>query len=525
MWNGALPTPTSRTSGSWGLPATLALSFVVLELGAGSLDPYGWFIDELYYRACSARMDWGFVDHPPASIALLAATRSIFGDSLLAARVWPALAAAGAALSSSALAARLGGGAFARGLAAASVLSSPVVLIFGSFFSMNALELLLWPVCAIAFCNAVERGGRAWLSVGALLGLAVLNKHTSATFGAALALGTLVGPERRVSCTRWPWLGSLVAFSLIAPNIVWQVVHGWPSLEFYSSAQRLKNIDTPALRVLAHQMIVTGPGAAPLALLGVAASLCDRGPGRRALGVAFLALLAALALSRSSRFERLAAFYPILLAFGAVSLERLARGRWSWLRGAAWLSIAASAATFLPIALPLVAPAQASGYAARLGLVPPIEKNRTGSLPQWLADRLDWYALVSDVAVAYRSLSPEDQRRVRWLFTPNYGEAGALELWGPGLGLPPVLSNHNSYFPWSEAELRAPAMVSADANVFWLSVGLSRQALERIFEHVTELGVARCEHCVDWRRERPILLARAPRAPLEQQWPALKHFE
>lgn len=506
------------------LPVALAALFIVVELWASRFGPYGWFIDELYYRACSQRMDWGFVDHPPLSIAVLAATRGLFGESFMAMRLWPALAVGAAALASSVLAGRLGGGAFARGLAAASVLSSPVVLIFGSFFSMNALELLLWPASALVFLRALSGGGRAWLGVGALLGLAIMNKHTSATFGPALALGSLLGPARREWATRWPWLGLLVAGAIVAPNFAWQVTHGWPSLEFYQSAQRLKNIDTPALRVLANQMLVTGPGAAPLAVLGVVTALRDRTGTHRALGVAFITLLGALALSHSSRFERLAGFYPIVLAFGATSLERFARGSFGWLRPVAWVSLAASAAAFLPIALPLVSPSRAAAYAAWLGLVPPIEKNRAGALPQWLADRLEWPTLVSDVAAVYRALPPEHGRQVR-LFTPSYGEAGALELWGPGVGLPPVLSNHNSYFLWSQGALLAGATESPASASAWLTVGMSRQTLERYFHSVTPLATARCEHCVDWRRERPLTLAHTPRLPLDQLWPELKHFE
>src|SRR4051812_22978285 len=125
-------------------PWVIAALAAGLELGAAVIGPYGWFIDELYYRACAQRLAWGYVAPPPLSIAVLALSRAVFGDSLLAMRVWPALALAGTALASSALAQRLGGRGFARALAAVSILSSPVALLLCSFFSMNAIELLLW---------------------------------------------------------------------------------------------------------------------------------------------------------------------------------------------------------------------------------------------------------------------------------------------------------------------------------------------------------------------------------------------
>ena len=506
-------------------PWVIAALAVGLELGAAVIGPYGWFIDELYYRACAQRLAWGYVDHPPLSIAVLALARAPFGDSLLAMRAVPALALAGTALTSSALAQRLGGGGFARALAAVSVLSSPVALLLCSFFSMNAIELLLWPICALVFVELVDRGGRLWLGFGALLGLAVLNKHTSATFGVVLLAGLLLTPAREQFRTRWPWLGALVAALIIAPNLIWQLRHGWPSLEFYAQAQKLKNIETPALVVLANQALVAGPTALPLAILGVAALLRDRSrKASLALGAGFLALLAALMLSHSSRFERLIGYYPILFAAGATALERIAsRGR-AWLQAAALAFIPLGAVALTPISLPLFSLSLTGAYARALGIVPQIEKNRSGALPQWFADRLAWPELVGAVAQVYRAL-PADDRAHALLLAPSYGEAGALELWGPALGLPPVLSSHNTYYLWSQELLAAHEPPEAASSTVVISVGIPPDGLERWFERVDRIGAFECADCVDWRRNRPIVVARAPRVPLLQIWPKLKHFE
>lgn len=509
-------------SGNWPwLIAALALG---LELGAAVLGPYGWFIDELYYRACAQRLAWGYVDHPPLSIAVLALSRALFGDSLFAMRSWPALALAGTALTSSALARRWGGAGFARALAAASVLSSPVALILGSFFSMNAFELLLWPLCALVFVELLERGGRLWLGFGALLGLAILNKHTSATFAAVLFSGVLLTPAREQFRSRWPWLGAAVAVLVVSPNLIWQLQHGWPALEFYEQAQRLKNIETPALVVLANQALVAGPTALPLALLGVVALFRDRSrKASLALGAGFSVLLAALMLSHSSRFERLIGYYPILFAAGATALERAAdRGR-AWLRGAALCLVPLGAIALSPISLPLYPRSLTGAYARKLGIVPQIEKSHSGALPQWFADRLAWPEFVDEVARVYRAL-PADDRARALLLAPSYGEAGALERWGPALGLPAVISGHNTYYLWSQ-ELLAVHSPSEPSSSVVISIGIAPERLEPWFERVEQVGAFACADCVDWRRRRPILVARAPRVPLLQIWPKLKHFE
>jgi 4-amino-4-deoxy-L-arabinose transferase-like glycosyltransferase len=507
-------------------PWVLAALALALELGAAVFGPYGWFIDELYYRACAQRLDWGYVDHPPLSVAVLAVSRALFGDSLLAMRLWPALALAATALVASALVQRLGGGSFARALAALSVLASPVALVLGSFFSMNAFELLLWPLCALVFVQLLESGGALWLGFGALLGLSVLNKHTSATFGAALLAGSLLTAARQQFRTRWPWLGGLVAALVISPNVLWQMSHGWPSLEFYAQAQKLKNVDTPALQVLLNQALVAGPTALPLAIVGVVALLRDSShTASRALGAAFVALLAALMLSHSSRFERLIGYYPILFAAGAVALERATNQHRAWLRALALGVVPLGMAALAPISLPLFSPALVGAYATTLGVVPQIEKNRSSALPQWLADRLAWPELVQDVVQAYRALPSNEQARAL-LFTPSYGEAGALELWGPALGLPPVLSSHNTYYLWSQRFLaqHEPRGTEA-ASTIVISVGIAPERLAHWFAQVDSAGAFECAECIDWRRHRPIVVARAPRAPLLQFWPELKHFE
>ncbi len=60
-----------------GLAALPILIAVVATNGS-----YGYFLDEFYYLACSEHLAWGYVDHPPLSIVLLALTRAILGNAL-----------------------------------------------------------------------------------------------------------------------------------------------------------------------------------------------------------------------------------------------------------------------------------------------------------------------------------------------------------------------------------------------------------------------------------------------------------
>ena len=120
----------------------IALAGVLLHLATGWR--YGLFRDEFYYLACANHLDWGYVDHPPLSIVVLAAVRGLLGDSLLAVRLVPALLFGVLVWLGACLARELGGGPFAQSLAALSVAVAPVYLALTGFYSMNALPSCSW---------------------------------------------------------------------------------------------------------------------------------------------------------------------------------------------------------------------------------------------------------------------------------------------------------------------------------------------------------------------------------------------
>src|SRR5436190_5398863 len=203
-----MTTPVPRPR-AWTL-ILLSVSAIppILQVVAGSSSAYGYFIDELYYLACARHLAWGYVDHPPLSIGLLAAFSAIAGTSKLAIRI-PAIAAVlGAIAVTMTLTKRLGGGRFAQFLAALCVATSPIALILGSFYSMNAIDLLLWPLVVLVFVRIAQDGDpRWWLAAGAIFGFGLENKHTMVTLAIALAVGVVVTPMRAHVRSRWLWLG------------------------------------------------------------------------------------------------------------------------------------------------------------------------------------------------------------------------------------------------------------------------------------------------------------------------------
>jgi hypothetical protein len=143
----------------------------------------------------------------------------------------------------------------------------------------------------------------------------------------------------------------------------------------------------------------------------------------------------------------LAAAYPSLIALGGVALAQAVRS------APALISYGALAVGFTafvtPLALPVLSPAGTLSYLRAIHLTPQRqEKGEVGTpLPQSLADQLGWHDFVREVADAFDKI-PVDERARTSILVDNYGEAAAIEIYGPAYGLPPPLSGHNQYGLW-----------------------------------------------------------------------------
>ena len=76
---------------SWPLLLGLVGVKSLLHVVSSAWVAYGWVGDELYFLDCAHRLAWGYVDHPPFSIAVLRLWTELLGESMLAVRLLPAL--------------------------------------------------------------------------------------------------------------------------------------------------------------------------------------------------------------------------------------------------------------------------------------------------------------------------------------------------------------------------------------------------------------------------------------------------
>ena len=498
------------------VPLLFAALALVVHLPV--LARYGWFRDELYYVACSRHLAWGYVDHPPFSIGLLAAWRFLFGDALAVMRIAPALAHALTVLVVGRIAQDLGGGRFALALACLTAVLAPGLLGTSGVYSMNALDMLLWTLAVWALVRALEGGQPvAWMALGLVLGLGLLDKISVLWLGAGFFVGLLATRRRRWLATPWPWLAGVLALAVFTPHLAWQIEQGWPTIEFMRNATLHKMVRTSPVEFLGTQLFMLGPMGAVTGFAGLAWCLFGRrGREWRVLAIAWFVVLVILLASPAARASYLIASYGLLFATGGVALERLShRPARRWTRPVLIVLVVLLQLPLVPFALPVLPVPDFIAYARALGARPVgEERTRPAELPQMYADMFGWEEMADRVGRVYRGL-PEAERAKCGVMAGNYGEAGALDLFGAKYGLPPALSGHNNYWLWGPRGYTGEVMIV---------LGVHRADLERGYASVTLADSVRCEHCMPYERDLPVWICRGLRDPVREAWARVKMY-
>jgi hypothetical protein len=503
---------------SWRLLGSIAIFKLALHLYTNIFAGYGIFRDELYYLACARHLAAGYVDHPPLSIWTLALNRAALGESVFALRLLPAVFGAATVLVVGLLARQMGGGRFAQGLAALSATVSLIFIGYDVIYSMNALDLLLAALAVYCLLLLIDSGDPRWWAVlGFTLGLGLLNKVGMLWIGLGVFVAVVLSRERRALATRWPWIGGAVAAVVFLPYVVWNATHDWAHLEFIRGAVGGKYSGLDAWDFLSGQFLIQNPVTLPIWIAGlVYLFFAPAGRRYRAVGIVFATAAIVLLINGHSKSEYLASAFAGVFAAGGVAWER-------WLQPASrrWLRVALAGLVFtglllVPVVLPVLPVATYIRYASALGIQPSTaEGKQLAELPQFYADMFGWQEKAAAVAEVYHALPPEERRQAV-IFGENYGRAGAIDYFGPRLGLPPAIGGHNNYWLWG------PGAATGELVIF---VGGSEERPATHFESYERAGVARCDYCMPYEKDLPIWVARGRKQPIDQIWPRIRHYE
>ena len=477
---------TKRAVGVW-LMAAAAFGVEMAVSGR-----YGYHRDELYFLAAGQHPAAGYVDQPPLTPLLARADALLFGNTLVGLRVLPALCLLALVLLAAAMAKTLGAGHRGQLLAALATACCAEYLGAMHLVTTTAPDFVCWAATLLLVAKLLVSGDRRWwVAIGGCAGAGMEAKWNIGFLMAGLLAGFAATPAARpLLRSRYLIIGASLFVLLALPAIVWQSLHGWPNAPVFRHLQQ--DAGHNRLMYWPSQILFTSIALVPLWVRGLVWALRDA--KFRAVGIAAVFVLVAQFVLGGK------AYYPggiftFCFAAGAAALDARPL-RW---RPAVFL--AAGAISSL-IALPVLP-------AAVLARVPLQKINYD------LAEQISWPSQVRLLARTYDSL-PSSERVVATVITGNYGEAGAIDRYGPGLGLPQAYSGANNFWLWGPPP---------SSDTVAVAINVDPALLHREFAHVRQVAVFSNGLGVDDDEQGAVIyVCTGLRGSWATDWAAFRHY-
>jgi 4-amino-4-deoxy-L-arabinose transferase-like glycosyltransferase len=405
----------------------------------------------------------------------------------------------------------MGGRRSAQIIAAIAAGIAPVALMAGTLIQYMAFDFLWWVVIAFFFVRLLATDDqRYWLGIGAAIGLGMMTKFTVAFWVAGLVVAFLLSARRKDLLSKWLWLGVAAALLIYLPNLIWQIQHEFVSLDFLSAIHARDIQWGRGNNFIPEQLTSsTNPFTLPLWGAGLLTCLLIQGMRRfRPLVWMFLTTFL-IFLVAQGRSYYVAPAYIMLTAAGSVWWE-------------SWLSTAPSWPRRLAKGL-LYGLVAVGGLAAILIVKPVAPVNSvlwktTSRLNPEVVEMVGWQDLVSQVAAISQDI-PAQEKPNAAILAGNYGEAGALDLYGRGLNLPPIISGADSFWYRGYGNYEPQTVIL---------VGFEGGYASNFFQSCTYAGMVKNKFGVENEestRHTGLYLCREPRRPWSQMWPEMLWFQ
>jgi hypothetical protein len=428
-----------------------------------AISNYGFHRDELLHLTLGDHLDWGYMEVPPLIAVLAKISTAVFGSSVTAARIFPAIASALMVWFTGLLVVEFGGRRFAIALACLCMIFSPGMAASGYLFQPVVFDQLWWLLAAYLSVKYVNTNNTKYLYwLGLVIGLGLLTKYTMAFFTGALLLGILLTPQRKLLWRKEVLITVAITTLVFLPNILWQYAHHWP-VAAHMSKLKQQQLDyvKPSDFIFAQLFL---HGTSVLVWIAGFGFLLFHGALKKYRFVALAYILVfAFLLKMNGKGYYLLAGYPMLFAAGGFGVAWVIKNYVA--RGIALLLFTVPNLALLPVIMPLLPINQALGFfkyyrehAPFMDFAITWEDHKKHQTTQDYADMFGWDKMASKAAATYHSLTPEQQRRTV-IFADNYGEAGALHIYRKQYGLPEVICLNSSFALWAPESLKADYMI------------------------------------------------------------------
>lgn len=423
----------------------LSLLNVIIHLLV--VDNLEYHRDELLYFSLGLHPDFGYATVPPMIGWIAALMQTIFGYSLFAVKLFPALLGGILVLLSTRITRALGGSSYAQILTAIALIVTPFSLRTFHLFQPVSIDVVLWTFIfyhAIRYINTQDK--KYIIGIGVISGFAMLNKYLVLLLLAGLLVSFLVTSHRIIFRKKSLYLAIGIAFLIVLPNLIWQIVHDFPVIGHMQALNERQLVNVDRNTFLFDQINMTFATSIVM-ILGLAFLLKTK--KYRFLGYAALFIIGVLILLRGKSYYTLG-ILPLLIAAGAVFVERYVQSQ--MIRWAIPLFMIVITIPIIPFGLPIYKQDGMVSYFKDLeddfGLLlgRRFEDGSIHSLPQDYADQLGWEELTRLTNEAYQKI-PEKEKSI--IYCENYGQAGAIAVIGKKYNLPEPKSFNESFLYWS----------------------------------------------------------------------------
>lgn len=498
----------------WIFAVINLLIHILVNVFAG----YGIFRDELYYLACATRLDWGYVDQPPLSIFMLKGIVAFLGDSVFAIRLLPAIFGSIAIYFTGLIAKKFGADTFGIAIACIMALIAPVRLAFGTIYSMNSIDLMLWTIAFYMFVLIIDGGtAKLWLWLGLLTGLGMMNKISMGWFCLGIFIALIATPQRKHLKTIYPYLCGLIAFLIFLPYIIWNFQHDFAHFEFIRNASKEKYGGLNPLDMLLSLILNEHPLSFPLWLGGLYLLIFKLEKKYLPVALVFLTTFAILVINWHSKAEYLAAALTPLFAAGGLFAEKLFNNpKLRLLKIVVPALLLFGGIVTAPLTLPVLPPETYISYVKTTGINPASSEGlETETMHQFYADMFGWEDMAKTISMVYSKLDERDKKSCVF-YGADYGRAAAIEYFSKKYTLPPVLSGHNNYYLWGCGE--------CDYKVI-INMGHSRENLLEYFDQVDSAAFFSTKYNMPYENNLPVFVCRNLKYELKDFWKRLKSYQ
>ena len=469
----------------------------------------GFHRDELLYFSFADHLDFGYFSVPPLiGLMAFAATR-LFGYTLFAAKIIPALTGGAMVWLVASMTKELKGSLFAQVLAATGLICSIIFLRGFGLFQPVFSDLFFWTLLIYILLRYIHsQDERQIYYLGIVIGLGILNKYNLLFLVLAVLMVLPFTKYKRLFSQKEVYIAFLIALVIALPNLIWQLRHHLPVLSHLVELRNSQLVQMSPFTFLTEQLLMIYP-ATLVALPGLFYLLFSKKLAEfRWIGYSLLVVLG-LYLVLHGKSYYAAGIYPLLISAGAVFFERSLKNYLARIVLIAFLVFLTW--TVLPMGLPSQSPEKMVAYfdkAARISgsnAIRRYENNKYYALPQDYADMLGWDELADATNKAWTMIEHKDQCLI---YAQNYGQAGAINIIGKKYHMPAAVSFSDNFRYW------LPKIPDKEIIEFiYINDELGKD-MQQIFADIQEIG--RITNPLAREYGTRVYLCRSPRISFNQ---------